>query len=500
MSAFVKLQNISFTYDNLTQNILNEVTLSFHAGWTSICGVNGSGKTTLCKLIEGKLKPQDGFVQVQGSILSIPQSTEEAPSNLEDFQYDYSKQAIKLRGRLNIQDDFFDSNRWNSLSIGERKKLQVASALFENPHILIVDEPTNHVDAESKEVILQALKKFKGIGVLISHDRLLLNQLCGATVFLENERAIQYQASYNIAKLELEQKQKGAQAEYSHANREYKNLKSSIQKQSEKIAQRQKGLSKKDIDKHDHDAKEKVNLAKLTGADSSDAKTKKRLDNKIKNKDLEISNIRTKIKKEYDLGVFFGELNKNKKIFFKSDLISKSYIKLKCPDIYLNPGDKLAILGPNGMGKSTLLKHWIKTLDPQDYVYAPQEFSLEEIKELSQELNLLEPDVKGQIMTLVSCLGSDPKTIAAGSIPSPGVWQKLMISKAIVEGAPTLLLDEPTNHMDLAAIEVLEEALQKYEGILILISHDAEFVERVCDKKLEILDRKNGQREAITPV
>ena len=89
-------------------------------------------------------------------------------------------------------------------------------------------------------------------------------------------------------------------------------------------------------------------------------------------------------------------------------------------------------------------------------------------------------------MTLVSCFGSDPKTMAAGSQPSPGVWQKLMIAISIVNGAPILFLDEPTNHMDLRAIEILEEALGLYQGILVVISHDRSFIESICNQELRL--------------
>ena len=97
---------------------------------------------------------------------------------------------------------------------------------------------------------------------------------------------------------------------------------------------------------------------------------------------------------------------------------------------------------------------------------------------------------KGKIFTLVSCLGSDPKSLAEGGLPSPGVWQKLVIGKSIVAGVPFLFLDEPTNHMDLSAIEALEEALSLYQGTLVIISHDRTFLNKVCHREF-VLKKQN---------
>ncbi|MFK7824519.1 MAG: ATP-binding cassette domain-containing protein [Oligoflexales bacterium] len=176
MSSFIKLQNLHFSYDNLSAELIAGISVGFHHGWTSLCGPNGCGKTTLLKLISGELKPNSGSIAAQGSIVAIPQSTEFAPSGLHGFRLDYQKSAIKLRNHLKIGDDWYE--RWPSLSIGERKRLQIAVALASNPDVLLVDEPTNHVDAETKQVILEALNNFRGVGVIISHDRLLLNELC----------------------------------------------------------------------------------------------------------------------------------------------------------------------------------------------------------------------------------------------------------------------------------------------------------------------------------
>jgi macrolide transport system ATP-binding/permease protein len=479
--SFIQLENINFSYNESRLPLFSNLSLNFHNGWSSICGPNGSGKTTLIKLITGELRQETGILRIKGDFISVPQSTENPPSQLEDFLWNYSKEAIYLREKLEIKEDWND--RWETLSIGERKRLQIAVALSSSREILLVDEPTNHVDFESKKIILSALKSFSGIGILVSHDRLLLNELCGKTIFLEGGQAFPYSASYSEAKKEHTANKEQKFKLKDKLQEEQKRLGKAVQAQQEKIDQGSKNLSKKGISAKDHDAKEKVNQAKLFGAGLSDSRKKNILqkrEEKVKEQKESIH-----LEKTYELGIFFGNSPRVKNVFLEEEIYSLPYLKIIQPRIALKKGDKLAITGRNGAGKSTLLKLWLEKL-PQPYSYAPQEFSEKEMEELTKEILLLDKEKRGKIFTLVSCLGSSPKSLADKSPPSPGVWQKLMIARAIVEEVPLLILDEPTNHMDLPSLEILEEALIRYEGIIICISHDKEFMEKVCTLSLHL--------------
>ena len=356
MSSFIRLKALTFNFDNLSKNLFEDLSGSFHPGWTSLCSANGSGKTTFLHLLQGELSPIEGSLEIRGQIEYIPQGTDEKPFELEDFRYDFSRKSIELREALHIEDHFFDN--WDNLSLGEKKKLQISIALSKNPDILLIDEPSNHLDARSKEALLKILKKFKGVGLLVSHDRLLLNDLCQRTAFLEQHELKIFKTPYKEAKEELMRSYEQQEFETGKLKKEQKKLKRNIQHQVEKIEQGHKKLSKKGLSKKDHDTKNKINLAKVTGADLFDSRKKKVLSQKEQKVSQELKRIH--VKKSYQLGVFFDSPPPRKNLIFKEESFDFGFIKIETPEITLKSRDKLAITGDNGAGKSTLLNHWIK--------------------------------------------------------------------------------------------------------------------------------------------
>ncbi|MDA0712625.1 MAG: ATP-binding cassette domain-containing protein [bacterium] len=482
MTSFVKLHDIRFAYDNQLNELFSNVTLFFHQGWTSLCGVNGSGKSTLFKLINDDLSPNFGSVERHGRIYLIPQETEQPPKELKNFLVDYSRISVLLKTNLKIEPQHL--TRWGSLSEGERKKIQVAIALASEPDILLVDEPTNHLDEETKQQILYELKNFTGVGILISHDRLLLNDLCTSTVFIDDSKCIKINSPYNTAQLEWQQIHLGAARNHELTKKKLKSLHRSVQLQTARVVKGQKKLSKKGIDKKDHDAKERIDRARLFGADLADSKKKRVLEARKQKISTQLADI--KIKKEYDLGVYFGTILGQKRLSINKKIWSTPYLKIFCPEIIIEPGTHLAITGPNGSGKSTLLSLWFKQFNSYPIKFAKQEISHFEKQQLMHDLEQMNAEYKSKIFSLVSCFGSNPKSIVQGGLPSPGVWQKIVIAQAIVVGAPFLFLDEPTNHLDLPALEILEDALKLYQGTLILISHDRVFINKTCALELAL--------------
>lgn len=487
LTAYVQIKDLVFGYQMAKQPLFSGLTGTFYQGWLSICGPNGCGKTTLLKLLGGMLLPQKGSISLRGTMAYVPQMTQEPPARMVDFMADYSQIAIRLRSDLGIDEDWI--YRWDTLSIGERKKLQLADALAMRPEVLLIDEPTNHVDRETRREILAALKSYRGIGVLVSHDRLLLNELCDHTAFLDSGHLQVFATPYDTARHEWQQLNQNQALRRERLKGQSQKLARSIQKQSERINQGAAKLSKKGISSKDHDAKEKINLAKVTGADKSDSRKKHALEGRRQRLEAKIGQM--SFKKNYDLGVFFGEPQKIKPVYIPEGQIKQDYLTVSHPNIVLNPGDKLAIRGANGAGKTTMLTAWLEMLT-QPFQFAPQELPEQRASALWKELNDLPSEQKGKIMTLMSCLGSDPKGINEYGLPSPGVWQKIMIAMAIVNSVPLLVLDEPTNHMDLPAVELLEDALARFQGVLIFISHDDEFVASLATVTLTL--RKEGAR------
>jgi macrolide transport system ATP-binding/permease protein len=185
-SAQLTLQQIEFAHPGMTEPLFSELTVQFPAEWTGIVGPNGAGKTTLLRVAMGELAPQDGTVHRQGLALYVAQRTDEPPEFFEDFIW--APDAIRLKARLKVGDDW--PERWSTLSHGERKRAQIAVALWREPSVLALDEPSNHIDADARRLLLQALKEFGGVGLLVSHDRALLDELCTHCLMIDPPEAV----------------------------------------------------------------------------------------------------------------------------------------------------------------------------------------------------------------------------------------------------------------------------------------------------------------------
>jgi ATPase subunit of ABC transporter with duplicated ATPase domains len=179
----LQFQNVIFRHEQSSQTLLEDVTLQFALGWTGIVGPNGAGKTTLLLLACGQLSPTRGQVRSSGQALYCPQRTDDPPEMFVEFLEGTDGEACATRGRLQI--DRGCSERWETLSHGERKRVQIGVALWQAPAVLLLDEPTNHIDAQARALLQSALEAYRGIGLLVSHDRELLDALCNRCLFLE---------------------------------------------------------------------------------------------------------------------------------------------------------------------------------------------------------------------------------------------------------------------------------------------------------------------------
>ncbi len=477
------IKNLHFKYKNSAIPVFENLNLEFEQGWCCIVGSNGSGKSTLLKLISKELKYEEGTIKGNDLTHYCMQSTQDMPQNLEDFMATYTSKAFRIRDMLNINDEWL--YQWDTLSFGERKRMQIAVAIFEEPDVLLVDEPTNHLDTKSKNIVLNALKSFKGIGILVSHDRELLDSLSTATIILKNQHIFSFKTTFSKAMDEyltnMEFLEKSQSKQYS----ELKKLKKSIQSQHEKVTQSKKRMSKKDLGKNDKNSKTKIDLARFTGKDKNDGQEL----SKLKAKQTKLISNTVKTDKVFELGIEFHN-TKSKNIFpiviNKNTLDLSETKKLSYEDLSIKEHEKIGIIGENGAGKSSFLNHLLSTVDLKDeYLYIPQEITQEESKEFFDGINNLVNDKKGEIYTIVRKLGSDPIKLQDSFIPSPGEVRKLMIAKGLLESPSLIILDEPTNHMDLDSVLSLEAALLEYNGTMIVISHDKIFLDAIVTNTWE---------------
>ena len=221
---FVRLSGLSFSYID-SVSTLSDVTLTLAAGWTGVVGSNGAGKTTLLRLIAGELEPTAGHVNLdppRGVIRACAQTVETMTPEIAAFARATDGVARRIHGELRL--DASALARWPTLSPGERKRWQVGAALAAEPAVLMLDEPTDHLDAEARELLIAGLERFRGVGIIVSHDRALLDRITNYTVRVHDGAARIWRGGYSDAKLAWEAEEREHYADYERLKHQRENL------------------------------------------------------------------------------------------------------------------------------------------------------------------------------------------------------------------------------------------------------------------------------------
>ncbi len=477
MKEFLTVSNLSFTYDNNIDPIFSSVSFQLQAGWTGIVGANGSGKTTLVKLLTGELSPASGIITCQGTACYCEQRADFIPPDHEKFYHSTDRFVFQLKKNLNIQDDW--PSRWDTLSCGEKKRLQLAIALAKQPSVLAIDEPTNHLDHSSKLILIKSLKQFKSIGLLISHDRELLDSLCSHTLFVFPQNIDLRKCAYSAAAEEIDREKQYQQFEYEKAKKEVKRLRKRVIQQRDKAGRADKFKSKRNIHIKDHDKKAKMDLARLTGKDRVDGDIQNRLNSRLERAQKAQNSFG--IKKTFEGGISFSVSREhtNFPVFIAEGSIhlgKKIYVEF--PELVINFGGKIGIIGDNGAGKSSFIRYILKKMlvPKNNIIYIPQEIDINESSTILKRIQEYDNDSKGRIMTIIRRLGSDPFRVLDTVMPSPGEVRKLLLAEGLMLDPGLIIMDEPTNHMDIFSIQHIENALRECPCSQLLVSHDFVFL------------------------
>ncbi|MHC4334791.1 MAG: ATP-binding cassette domain-containing protein [Planctomycetota bacterium] len=490
--SHIKFDNVTFVYDSASEPLLQNI--SFHAacGWSGVVGANGTGKTTLLKLASGLLEPVEGHIERPGNALYCPQRTDHIPEKLEELILSGGKSACMIKNKLGIQDDWVQ--RWLTLSHGERKRAQIAVALWLKPEVLAIDEPTNHVDAEGREIIGNALHSFDGVGLLVSHDRELLDSLCGQCLFIEPPNVVVRAGGVTKGMETAKAEEQFVRRQYAQKKRAYKRVKTEAVRRRELAKQSAKRRSKRGLARKDHDGRERKDRARVSGKDGVGGRLRRQMKGRVRQVHEQLENIR--VKKECRLGIWLaGSVSKrNSLLDLRGGRLNLGGPKRLCyPELIITPTDRIAVTGPNGSGKSTLIRHMVKSIDlPKEHVtYIPQEIDLCESRRILSRARALSDDKLGHLMTIVSRLGSRPHRLLESGRPSPGETRKLLLATGMTHAPHIVIMDEPTNHMDLSSVECLEEALSDCPCCLILVSHDKHFLGKLTQIEWRI-SRESG--------
>ncbi len=490
----VLFHDVAFAYESMSAVLLEHIDLHLPNGWTGFVGANGAGKTTLLKLAVGQYAAKSGRVEHPERVVYCAQRTDDPPLALRALLVADDGGAWELKGRLGLEWDWLE--RWQTLSHGERKRAQIASALWQEPQVLAIDEPTNHIDTEVRQMLVGALKAYRGIGLLVSHDRELLDELCRQCVFVDPPAAVLRPGGYSQGNEQGQRQDEETRRLAELARKEHERLRREAIRRRDEAARADKRVSKRGLGK-DNAERFKRNLARVTGKDAVSGKLLRQLDGRLEQSEERVAQIQ--IKKQYELGIWMPEGRSKRDVLLRAEAGALDLghgRQLRFPPLVLRPDARVAIRGANGGGKSTLLRHLLPQFNVpvERLVYMPQEIEAAESAQILDAARALPREELGRLMTVVSRLGSRPTRLLQSAEPSPGEIRKVLLAAGIARTPHLIVLDEPTNHLDLPSIECLEQALADCPCALVLISHDLAFLQELTNEcwQIESVDTGNA--------
>jgi ATPase subunit of ABC transporter with duplicated ATPase domains len=242
-------------------------------------------------------------------------------------------------------------------------------------------------------------------------------------------------------------------------------------------------LSKRGIDPKDGDTRRKINLARLSGKDRVGADLYKRMQNRVEQ--VEEAREKAVNPRERKRGFTLkGQRARGDRLLFlePGGIPLGVGRKLSFPELLIRPDDRIALTGPNGLGKSTLIRYILPRISAP-LLYLPQELGATESRGFLDAVLQEEENLRGEILSRFSRLGSEPRLLFKSDLPSPGEIRKLVIARGIFYDPALIIMDEPTNHLDMVSIGLLEAALAEYTGALLLVSHDELFLSRLTRRE-----------------
>lgn len=508
--AFVEnqvLKNVSFHIENHEK--------------AAIVGINGAGKTTLLRIIVGEMTPDDGQVvlakdktlgylaqnstvdtshtiyeellSVKADLLRLEEKIRECENNmkhangdaLEDLMkqytslthafetgggYLYRSELVGVLKGLGFTEDEF-SKPVATLSGGQKTRVALGRLLLQNPDLIILDEPTNHLDMNSIAWLETYLLNYKGAVLIVSHDRYFLDRIAGKVIEIDQSKATTFMGNYSDYAVKKEQLRVAAWNAYMNQQREIKHQEEVIEKL--KSFNREKSIKRAE-------SREKM-LDKIEVIEKP-------------------SEVRTDMKLTLTPRILSGN------DVLTVEHLSKSFDSHKLftdVNFEIKRGEHVAIIGDNGSGKTTLLKI-LNGLVPADQgtfrlgsnveigYYDQEHHVLHSEKTLFEEISDDYPYLNNtQIRNVLAAfLFTGEDVFKRISDLSGGERGRVSLAKLVLSNANFLILDEPTNHLDIMSKEILEDALNGYEGTILYVSHDRYFINRTAHR---ILDLTEGQ-------
>jgi ATP-binding cassette subfamily F protein 3 len=487
-----------------------------------LAGKNGSGKTTLLRIIMGLHKPDEGEVVIPNEKTTgyLPQEIhlhntkavmEEAMSAFQEIR-ELEQKIHDTSHEITTRDDY-DSRSYHRLvdrlselnekhrilgghtmaedvekvltglgfkreefgrplsqfSNGWQMRVEIAKILLKRPDLILLDEPTNHLDIEAIQWLEGFLADYPGAVVLVSHDRAFLDNVTNRTIEIEMGKIYEYKASYSEYVRQRETRLEGQMAAFNNQQQQVRQIERFIERF------RYKNTKSKQV--------------------------QSRIKMLAKMEEIEIDQLDTS-----SIHFRFPPAPASGKVVVEAEDLSKSYgskLVLDKNSFAAIKGDRIAFVGRNGEGKTTLAKVIIGTLEHEGklrigYNVLMGYYAQNPAEMLDPELTIFDTidrvavgDVRSRIRTLLGgFLFGEDEIDKKVKVLSGGEKARLALAKLLLTPANLLVLDEPTNHLDMQSKDILKNALLQYEGTLILVSHDRDFLQGLTNKVFEFKDRK----------
>lgn len=517
----MKIENLCMSFG--TQTIFDNISFQINNNdKVGIIGVNGAGKSTLFNILLGNITPDAGNITLNTKINLgyLPQVIMDDASNEEETVFEYllegrpikelkeelnslyeiiartqdeyelkkyykkincvselleyydeynaESSLLKIISGMNIDDNLLDLKLKN-ISGGQKSKVAFARLLYSNPEIMLLDEPTNHLDLDTKDYIINYLKNYHGIILVISHDIEFLNEVTKKTLYVDKIK-------HNV------EMYNGNYEKYIKIKNERDLAKKRLYERQQKEEEKLKGI----IAKYIRGNEKKANIAK-----DRIKKLEKLESEKV---ELEKKNKYTKFNMKINRPSYSVPIKCNN-LTFGYDEENLLYENL---NFDLSRGEKLLVVGENGIGKTTLLRLIMGYLKPlegnieitekTDIAYYAQEHEILEpnktILENFANFGLADYEIRRM---LGSFLFSGDDIFKKVEVLSPGERSRVALAKISLTGANTLLLDEPTNHLDPMTQLIISDTFKNYEGTMLVVSHNLDFVDNLNINRMLLL-------------
>ncbi len=478
----LNLSHISYTYPGASFPALDSINAVFPQGWTGIIGDNGCGKTTLALIAARQIAPISGSITPSLYASYCSQDASVTPSNLYELADNWSHEGRHLRELLGIDEEWFW--RYETLSGGQQRRIQIACALFSAPDVLVMDEPTNDLDSETRTIIKEALASFKGIGLLISHDRDLLDSLVSQSLIFDGRQVIMRPGGYTKATDQAANDRMSALRRREKAKREVKRIEVEAQRRRQEASLQKAKRSGRGLGNKDNDARERIGRAIISGKDGVAGKLSSNMDRRLARANESLADIHVGKRYEHRLGDWGTVARSSIVSHVVSTTLQAGDFSVYVPELWIDSTDHVTLSGRNGTGKSLVVHYIVESTSPNIKVaYIPQGIGKEERERALKMLRNCTPDKRGRILSVVAHLNSDPERLLDGSEVSPGELRKLLLAEQLIDDPNFLVLDEPTNHLDIGSIEALQNLLVRFPGAVLLVSHDAALLDAVSEIK-----------------